>query len=150
MKHRETLVYVIITIVGNLLPIIIGIIYYAANPEKWEGMGIFYTEGQFYLYCAAFLTTAAYIFYTFKVLNSDSNSVLLIISSFLILVVSLLYVLNIVGNNNNPNFLAYTSLFLFLISLGLYYYANYQNTVKVDVVAAQRAQINSILNQLPQ
>jgi len=149
MKHRDTLVYVTITLVGNLLPIIIGLIYYTANLDKWEGMGIFYSEGQFYLYCAAFLTAAAYIFYTFKVLNSDLNSILLFISSFLILVVSLLYVLNIVGKNSNPNYLACTSLFLFLVSIALYYYANYQNSLKVDVNAAQRAQIDLILKQMP-
>jgi len=34
------------------------------------------------------------------------------------------------------------------MSLGLYYYANFQNSVKVDVVAAQRNGIQQIMNDL--
>lgn len=147
-KHSEPLLFTTITLVSNLLPIIFSLLFYAANPKKWEGFEIFYNQGQFYLYVASFLTSSAYIFYTFKVLNTDRNSVLLLITSLLILVSSTLYVLNLVGLNNDNIFLFRSSGILFALTLCLYYFANYQNSIKVDVIGAQRAGINEIMKNL--
>jgi hypothetical protein len=147
-RHSEPLLFTLINLTGNLLPIIFSLIFYGANPHKWPGWQIFYNQGQFYLYVAAFLTSAAYIFYTFKVINTDLNSILLIVTCLLILGASILYVLKIVGFNNEDDFLFKTSVSLSVITIALYYYANFQNSMKVDVVAAQRAGINNIMNGL--
>lgn len=147
-KHKEPLLFTIITLVGNLLPIVFSLFYFLANPNKWEGWKIFYNQGQFYLYTAGLLTSAAYIFYTFKVLNTDTNSILFFLSSGLILFSSVLYVMYLVGSNNNLNFLFYSSMPLFLVSIILYYVGNFTNNEKIDVLSAQKKQIDQILNQL--
>ncbi len=147
-EHKETIVFCIVTLIGNLLPLLLGLLYYSGNSEEWAGWNIFYRYGQFYLYSASLLTSSAYIFYTYKVKNTDLNSILLLISGLSIFIVSVLYGWKISNSINELVFIKYSSIIAFVITLILYYYSNLLNNKKIDVIGAQKKAVQDILNKL--
>lgn len=147
-EHQETLLFFLISLFGNLLPILLGLLYYWTGTPDWVGWKTFYADGQFYLYSAAFLTSSAYIFYTFKVRNTGLSSILFILTLFLIILVSVLYAWKLSDVNNDMKFIRNTSLGIFGIALIAYYYSNFLNNKKIDVIEAQKKGIQEILNQL--
>lgn len=147
-EHQQTAIFCIVSLIGNLLPLLLGLLFYVANYNAWEGWNIFFIDGQFYLYSASLLTASAYIFYTYKVRNTDLNSVLLLVSGLLILVVSIFYAWKLSNTNNDIGFVKYSSGVLFLVTLGLYYYSNLLNHRKIDVIASQKQGVEDILKQL--
>ncbi|AIN49920.1 hypothetical protein MED134_15751 [Dokdonia sp. MED134] len=147
-EHQQTAVFCIVSLIGNLLPLLLGLLFYVANSNAWEGWNIFFTDGQFYLYSASLLTASAYIFYTYKVRNTDLNSVLLLVSGLLILVVSLFYAWKLSNTNNNIGFVKSSSGILFIVTLVLYYYSNLLSHRKIDVIASQKQGVEDILKQL--
>ncbi|WP_340076665.1 hypothetical protein [Leptobacterium sp. I13] len=147
-EHQQTAIFCIVSLIGNLLPLLLGLLFYVANYNAWEGWNIFFIDGQFYLYSASLLTASAYIFYTYKVRNTDLNSVLLLVSGLLILAVSIFYAWKLSNTNNDITFVKYSSGVLFLVTLGLYYYSNLLNHRKIDVIASQKQGIEDILKQL--
>lgn len=147
-EHLETIVFCIINLLGNLLPLLLGLLFYAANLESWTGWNIFYGDGQFYLYSASLLTSSCYIFYTYKIRNTDWNSILLLISGILILIVSIFYAWKLANSNNNIDFVRNSSTLTFVFTLIIYYYSNLVSNKKVDVVAAQKKGVQEILDKL--
>src|SRR5690554_5566833 len=108
-EHKETIVFCIVSLLGNLLPLLLGLLFYTANLDSWTGWNIFYGDGQFYLYSASLLTSSAYIFYTYKVRNTDWNSILLLATGILILTVSIFYAWKLAESNNNLLFVRNSS-----------------------------------------
>ena len=147
-EHTETIVFCTVSLLGNLLPLLLGLLYYAANLDSWTGWNIFYGDGQFYLYSASLLTSSAYIFYTYKVRNTDWNSILLLVTAILMLTVSIFYAWKLAGSNNNLLFVRNSSVVVFLSTLFLYYYSNLMSNKKIDVVAAQKKGVQEILDKL--
>ena len=147
-EHQETLIFCFVSLFGNLLPLLLGLLFYVANINQWEGWNIFFVDGQFYLYSASLLTSSAYIFYTYKIRNTDLNSILLLITGILILIGSLLYAWKLAKSNNNIVFVKYSSAILFAITLLLYYYSNLLNNRKIDVIASQKKGVEDILKKL--
>lgn len=147
-EHNETIVFCIVSLLGNLLPLLLGLLFYTANLDSWTGWKIFYVDGQFYLYSASLLTSSAYIFYTYKIRNTDLNSILLLITGILILTVSIFYAWKLAESNNNILFVRNSSVVVFLFTLFLYYYSNLLSNKKIDVIAAQKKGVQDILDQL--
>ncbi|MBW8048838.1 MAG: hypothetical protein FVQ77_00560 [Cytophagales bacterium] len=147
MNHKETIVFCIVHLFGSLLPIIIAILYYLAT-NQWSGWNVFYQEGQFFIYSAALLTASAYIFYTFKIKNSDFHSILFWFSSFLIVFASLFYSFNIAGIFENLPFKKYSSIAFFGITLLIYYKANYTNQKRTDVIGEDHDNTRRLMNRL--
>lgn len=147
-KHQDVVFYCLVTIAGNVLPLLLGMLFYAAN--EWEGWNVFYRDGQFYLYSASMLAASAYIFFTHKVFNTDRISWFFMITAFLMLGVSALYGFILSNSNNNLVFVKWTSIAVFVITLIIYYYSNYFQNEKVDVIEARRRDIASITDNLPQ
>ena len=147
-EHKETLMFCIISLLGNLLPLILGVLFYAVQDQTVSDWKVFYSDGQFYLYSASLLTASAYIFYTYKIRNTDFTSILLLITGLLILFVSVLYAWKLSGSNNNVSVVAYTSILVFVITVGLYYYANFLSNKKIDVIGAQKRGVEEILKAL--
>ena len=148
IQHKDPLLFTFVTLIGNLLPTFILLIIYIADQKgthDWEGL---FDQGQFYLYSASFLTTAAYIFYTFKLSNTDGKSLFCLLSCIFILIISILYVVHILGRNSDRDFLFYSSFGLFFIAILLYYYSNYLSPIKFDVNEYQANAINKIKNEL--
>jgi hypothetical protein len=141
-------VFYVVSLFGNLLPILLGLLFYLANLDMWNGWNIFYGDGQFYLYSASLLTSSAYIFYTYKVRNTDLNSILFFISGIIILIVSIFYAWKLAESNNNIIFVRNSSIIIFSITLILYYYSNLLSNKKIDVIAAQKKGVQDILDQL--
>lgn len=146
--HKETIVFCVVNLVGNLLPLLLGLLYYTANLDKWTGWNIFYGDGQFYLYSASLLTSSAYIYYTYKIRNTDWNSMLLLLSGVLILAVSVFYAWKLADSNNNIKFIRNSSVVVFASTLLLYYYSNLLSNKKIDVIAAQKKGVQEILDKL--
>lgn len=147
-EHKETIVFCIVSLLGNLLPLLIGLLFYIPNFSNWQGWNIFYADGQFYLYSASLLTSSAYIFYTYKVKNTDTNSFLFFLSSLLVLIISIFYAWQLANLNNDIEVIRNTSMSVFAITLILYYYSNLLNNKKIDVVAAQKKGVQEILDKL--
>jgi len=147
-EHKETIIFCIVSLIGNLLPLLLSLLFYAANLDSWNGWKIFYGDGQFYLYSASLLTSSSYIFYTYKIKNTELISLLLLISGILILVSSILYAWKLSDSNNNLIFIKISSIILFIITLILYYYSNLLNNKKVDVLEAQKRGVQTILDEL--
>lgn len=147
-EHKETIVFCLVSLLGNLLPLLLGLLYYTANSDSWEGWDLFYGDGQFYLYSASLLTSSAYIFYTYKVRNADWTSIRLLITGVLILVVSIFYAWKLAESNNNVLFVRNSSVIVFVFTLMLYYSSNLMSNQKIDVVAAQKKGVQDILDQL--
>ncbi|SFW76123.1 hypothetical protein SAMN02927921_04072 [Sinomicrobium oceani] len=147
-EHQETFVFCLVSLCGNLLPILLSLLYYTANMNIWSGWEIFYNDGQFYLYSASLLTSTAYIFYTYKVRNTDSNSILLLITCFLVLIVSIFYAWKLAGSNNDLSFIRVSSIAVFILTILLYYYSNLLQNKKIDVIAAQKKGVQEILDKL--
>lgn len=147
-NYKEALFFSVITLFGNLLPLLLGLLFYAANINQWTGWDIFYGDGQFYLYSASLLTSSVYIFFTFKIRNTGLNSILFFISSFLLLIVSIFYAFKLADSNNNEPFLRYSSILVFITTIGIYYYSNLVNQKNVDVVQSQKEGVKKILDNL--
>jgi hypothetical protein len=147
-EHTETIVFCIVSLLGNLLPLLLGLLFYTANLDSWTGWNIFYGDGQFYLYSASLLTSSAYIFYTYKVRNTDWNSILLLATGILILTVSIFYAWKLAESNNNLLFVRNSSVVVFIFTLVLYYYSNLLSNKKIDVIAAQKKGVQEILDKL--
>tara|TARA_R110002096_G_scaffold28203_10_gene85649 strand:- start:3301 stop:3750 length:450 start_codon:yes stop_codon:yes gene_type:complete len=147
-EHLQTIVFCFVSLVGNLLPLLLGLLFNVANYKTWAGWNVFFIDGQFYLYSASLLTASAYIFYTYKVKNTDSNSLLLLVTSLLILIVSMLYAWKLSNSNNDIMFVKYSSIVLFSVTLFLYYFSNLRSHRKIDIVASQKRGVQDILNQL--
>jgi len=147
-KHKDPIIFTIVTLIGNLFPTLLSVLIFSLDPNNSHEWNKLYNQGQFYLYSAAILTTSAYTFYTFKLKNTDWNSILCLISGFIIIIASIFYLLNLLGFNNNPTVLFKTSFIIFPITVCIYYYSNYINPLRVDLNQSQRDDINKIMDQL--
>jgi hypothetical protein len=148
-SHKNTIPFFIVTLVGSLLPLLLGLLFFARN-HRWEGWTIFYGKGEFYLYSAALLTSAGYLFYSFKVKNYDIFSILFLITFGLIGIDAILYAF-ILSDKNPPdhNFLKYTSLGFFFFAVIVFYISNYMNYRYIDFLEKEKTEIQDIKNQLP-
>ena len=146
--HKEAFFFSVVSLLGNLMPLLLGLLFYAANINQWTGLNIFYEDGQFYLYSASLLTSSGYIFFTYKIRNTGWNSILFFFSSFLLLVVSIFYAFKLADSNNNEPFILYSSMTVFIITIAIYYYSNLVNQKKVDVVKTQKEGVQEILDNL--
>lgn len=147
-EHKETTVFFLVSLFGNLLPLLLGLLYYTANKDELTGWNIFYDAGQFYLYSASLLTSSAYVYYTYKVRNTDWRSILLLVSGILILTVSVLYAWKLADSNNDVEFVKNSSMIVFTITIILYYHSNLLSNKKIDVIGAQKKGVQEILDKL--
>ena len=139
----------IVSLAGTLLPLLVLAIFLVANPSKWTGGYLFIQDGQFLLFSASLLSPASYIFYTWKLRNTDWKSIMFLISIALIIGVSILYGYKISGMFENIAFLGYSSILTFILTLIFYYVALYHQGTVLNIPEAQNKAIKNILNDLP-
>jgi len=147
MKHKEAIFYTLVNLGGCLLPSIISFFYYLAKGQL-NSFEIFYKEGQFFIYSASILTASAYVLFTWKKKNTDIYSCLFWVSAILLVIASLLYSFQTAGIFENKSFLKRGSLFTFFITLGIYYFSNYQNSKGIDPVQMDHDKINNMIKSL--
>ena len=106
----------------TLLPFIIGFFLTLSNGQTiiWSH---YYSNGEFYLYSTALLSSSYLIYYKNKVKEADWYSFFSIISLILIVIVSILYALRV----NNPivflPFIKWASMVFILIAVPLSFYS---------------------------
>jgi hypothetical protein len=147
--HKETLLLWGVGLVGNILPTLLSLLFYLVGQKEMPGWHIFYQQGEFYLYSASFLSVTCYTFYTYKIKNTDWNSILFMVSSALICFVSLLYAWQLAGIVVSIKVIRNTSLLTFVITLGLSYYSSFLSFRKTDVNGAEKEGVKEILDSLP-
>jgi hypothetical protein len=121
--HKTPFAVVLINLVGNLLPLIILMLFFTANWNRFYSWEPFYGEGQFYLSSASLLTTAAYLLYSLGI--GKLRKLLLFLSLLLLFFISVLYAFKISGNNNKLVYILATSLGMFFLTTAIFYYATY-------------------------
>ena len=148
-SHKETIPFFIVTCIGSLFPLLIGVIFLAKKGDAIE-LKIFYSAGEFYLYSAAFLTSAGYIFYNYKEKNYDIYSIFCLIAAIIVVLDAVIYALLISDNKNtDKNFIRWTSIIFLLVSFLVYYIASYLNIKNIEFLKAERKATDKIKNQLP-
>lgn len=133
MKHGKTIVFCLVTLIGSLSPSIITFITYLAKGNNISS-DLFYSEGEFFIYAAALLTSAAYILYTYKVHNTDFISIMFWLSTGIIVFSAITYALIKAGNFTNLDFLRKSSYGIIIPTLFIFYYANLISLTKTDVI----------------
>jgi len=148
-SHKNTIVFFVVTLVANLLPLLLGVLI-AVVREKWSGLEPFYSGGEFYIYSAALLGSSCYIFYTLKKKNYDKLSLLFFLSGFIGLASSLLYALLIADKAQfSQAVLTPTSYGILTYAVFIYYYAELTDQRKgVNVGAQERKDIDDIKGEL--
>lgn len=148
-SHKETIPFFLISIAGNMLPLFFGLLFFARG-HSWEGWYKFYGQGEFYIYNASFLTTAGYLFFTYKQKNYDVFAIFFYCSLAIACTDALLYAF-LISDKTPPDiyFLRTTSIVFFLIALLLFYVSNYMNYKNIDVLKAERSGIDLIKDKLP-
>ncbi|MBP6004117.1 MAG: hypothetical protein KA746_11845 [Pyrinomonadaceae bacterium] len=122
--RREILLYFAVNVIGNVLPLIIGVLFYFFVAPQWMGWSVFFGDGQFYLYAATLFTSAGYIFLRYVAKIDDTFGLLAILSFVLLVFVSLFYAWKLSVPGFDTTVLFWTSVPVFFISLVLYFIAS--------------------------
>ncbi|MCU0344647.1 MAG: hypothetical protein MUF28_12595 [Ignavibacterium sp.] len=153
--HKNTITAYIINLAGSLMPLWLSALLFFAF-DRWLGWGVFFDNGEFYLYSAALITPSAYILFTYKQKNYDPLAILFWIS-ILILIISAVLFTAITATQSltnkliisiNPSFLSYSSIIIFLFSIVVFYIANYTQNSRIDIGEKHRQEIGKIMKDL--
>ena len=147
-SHKESLLQYLWILIGNIFPIMLGLLIFALPDISWKGWKIFVKDGQFYIYSVTLLTSAIYVFWTFKVQNLDKYALYLYFSIIIAGITSLFYAFFLAGTLTNYIFIRDTSILAFLITLHIFYKSIVMNSNKLDVHEAQKRNIQDIASQL--
>ena len=148
-SHKETIPYFLVTCIGSLFPFIIGTLFLAKKGDDFE-LKMFYSAGEFYLYSAAFLTSAGYIFYNYKEKNYDIYSIFCLTTGLVVVFDAIIYALLISDHKNtNQNFIRWTSICFLLFSMVVFYIASYMNIKNIEFSKAEGHATKLIKDQLP-
>lgn len=143
MKHGQTIFFCVVTLIGSLSPSIITFVTYLAKGEVINSE-LFYSQGEFFIYAAALLTSAAYVLFNHKIRTTDVYSILFLISTCLIVFAAIMYTLVSVNSFTNLKFLKISSYSIVIITISIYYYANLISITSTDVVEKDHDNINRI------
>ncbi len=147
-SYKENILQFIWILFGNLFPLILGLIIFTIPDIQWKGLNIFVKDGQFYIYSVSLISSATYVFWTFKVQNLDKFAQYAYASIIVGGLSSLFYAFFLVGTISNYNFIKYSSLTIFLFTLYLFYRSIIMNGMKLDVHEAQKKNIQNIASNL--
>ena len=153
--HKSTITSYIINLAGSLMPLWLGALLFFAF-DKWLGWGVFFDNGEFYLYSASLITPSAYILFTYKQKNYDLLAILFWLA-ILLLVISAVLFTAITATQSltekliisiNPTFLGYSSISIFIASAIIFYVASYTQNARIDIAGKSREEINQIMNEI--
>ncbi|WP_157823635.1 hypothetical protein [Salegentibacter salarius] len=147
-SYKESLLQFIWILFGNIFPLLLGWLIFALPDIIWRGGDTFIKDGQFYIYSVSLISSATYVFWTFKVQNLDKFALLGYASVIVGGLASLFYALFLVGSVTNYQFIKYSSLIIFVLTLLLFYKSIIMNGTKLDVHEAQKRNIQSIASTL--
>jgi cytochrome c biogenesis factor len=138
----------ITNLVGNLMPFLLTVLYYSVATKN-QPTGIHYKDGQFYIYAAALLTSAGFIFFDFKKKVYDRYAIFCGISCALLIVASLVYAWQLAGTDIEPLTILNSSVGIFIVSALLFFYANLINQAKIDVKQVDRDNVKTLMEEMP-
>lgn len=143
----EALIYTIIMILGNLAPILFGLLghlYYDLDLH----LAPFISSGEFYLYSVSFFVSGAFVFYTKKIRTSDVNSILFIFATIGILIASFLYALSMPKDEIVYENVKLFSLGIFAVSLVLFVISSLVQVDATDPRETEKAAVDDIMDKL--
>jgi hypothetical protein len=152
---KDAFITMTVNLVGGLLPIIIGFVIFQAF-SKWQGQWtVFYRNGEFYLYAAAFLTPAAFIFYKNKKRHYDLHSWMFWLMVLVIFLTGMLFALLRVAQdvfrsnvNFSASFLSITSYAFLAYSVFMMFWSLVlQNTREPDLNTITEGNVASLNKQ---
>ncbi|MEB8345873.1 hypothetical protein OO010_07435 [Flavobacteriaceae bacterium KMM 6898] len=147
-SYKESLLQFFWILFGNIFPLLLGWLIFALPDIIWRGGNTFIEDGQFYIYSVSLISSATYVFWTFKVQNLDKFALLGYASIMIGGLASLFYALFLVGSVTNYNFIKYSSLIIFIFTIFIFYKSIIMNGTKLDVHEAQKLNIQNIASTL--
>jgi len=118
-----TFVHFFVAVFGNLLPLIVTLLFFWVFGPDSTGARVFYGDGQFYIYASTFYTTAGFIFLGYYIRINDRFFIGALIIGIALFTISTLYAWKIAVKAFDDSVLLWTSVVPFLISLPIYYAA---------------------------